>query len=100
MERLEPRFTILTVTLLSVSGTVTRTSEVRPELLYGSFVCEVCGGIANEIEQQFKYTEVCVPCIHMSVLFRTQQLVANALREPDVREPLRLAAANRHLALY
>ncbi|KAI0311366.1 MCM-domain-containing protein [Amylostereum chailletii] len=44
-------------TLMSISGTVTRTSEVRPELLYGSFVCEVCGGIANEIEQQFKYTE-------------------------------------------
>ncbi|PSR93780.1 hypothetical protein PHLCEN_2v4675 [Hermanssonia centrifuga] len=44
-------------TLMSISGTVTRTSEVRPELLYGSFVCEVCGGIVNEIEQQFKYTE-------------------------------------------
>ncbi|KZT05647.1 MCM-domain-containing protein [Laetiporus sulphureus 93-53] len=44
-------------TLMSISGTVTRTSEVRPELLYGSFVCEVCGGIVNDIEQQFKYTE-------------------------------------------
>ncbi|EKM59274.1 uncharacterized protein PHACADRAFT_113769 [Phanerochaete carnosa HHB-10118-sp] len=44
-------------TLMSISGTVTRTSEVRPELLYGSFVCEVCGGIVSEIEQQFKYTE-------------------------------------------
>ncbi|KAI5116717.1 hypothetical protein M0805_000826 [Coniferiporia weirii] len=44
-------------TLMSVSGTVTRTSEVRPELLFGSFVCEVCGGTVNEIEQQFKYTE-------------------------------------------
>ncbi|KIP12786.1 hypothetical protein PHLGIDRAFT_81292 [Phlebiopsis gigantea 11061_1 CR5-6] len=44
-------------TLMSISGTVTRTSEVRPELLYGSFVCEVCGGLVNEIEQQFKYTE-------------------------------------------
>ena len=44
--------------LMSVSGTVTRTSEVRPELLYGSFVCEICGGIVNDIEQQFKYTEV------------------------------------------
>ena len=46
-------------TLMSISGTVTRTSEVRPELLYGSFVCEVCGGLVHEIEQQFKYTEVC-----------------------------------------
>ena len=45
-------------TLMSVSGTVTRTSEVRPELLFGSFVCEVCGGLVNEVEQQFKYTEV------------------------------------------
>ena len=45
-------------TLMSISGTVTRTSEVRPELLYGSFICEVCGGFVNEIEQQFKYTEV------------------------------------------
>ncbi|KIM58761.1 hypothetical protein SCLCIDRAFT_1218308 [Scleroderma citrinum Foug A] len=44
-------------TLMGISGTVTRTSEVRPELLYGSFICEVCGGLVNEIEQQFKYTE-------------------------------------------
>lgn len=45
-------------TLMSVSGTVTRTSEVRPELLFGSFICEACGGSVTEIEQQFKYTEV------------------------------------------
>ncbi|KAJ7228312.1 MCM2/3/5 family-domain-containing protein [Mycena pura] len=44
-------------TLLSIGGTVTRTSEVRPELLSGSFVCEICGGFVDEIEQQFKYTE-------------------------------------------
>lgn len=45
-------------TLMSIGGTVTRTSEVRPELLFGSFICEVCGGLVNEIEQQFKFTEV------------------------------------------
>ena len=45
-------------TLMSISGTVTRTSEVRPELLYGSFTCEACKGVVNEVEQQFKYTEV------------------------------------------
>jgi DNA replication licensing factor MCM6 len=45
-------------TLMSISGTVTRTSEVRPELLFGSFICEVCGGVIHDIEQQFKYTEV------------------------------------------
>ena len=28
--------------LISISGTVTRSSEVRPELLYGSFICECC----------------------------------------------------------
>ncbi|KAJ3556351.1 hypothetical protein NP233_g11997 [Leucocoprinus birnbaumii] len=44
-------------TLMSISGTVTRTSEVRPELLYGSFTCEVCDGTVNDVEQQFKYTE-------------------------------------------
>lgn len=45
-------------TLMSISGTVTRTSEVRPELVFGSFVCVECGGTVNEVEQQFKYTEV------------------------------------------
>jgi DNA replication licensing factor MCM6 len=45
-------------TLMSISGTVTRTSEVRPELLFGTFICEECGGLVNEVEQQFKYTEV------------------------------------------
>ena len=45
-------------TLMSISGTVTRTSEVRPELLFGSFICEACKGVVNEVEQQFKYTEV------------------------------------------
>ncbi|KIY49483.1 MCM-domain-containing protein [Fistulina hepatica ATCC 64428] len=43
--------------LKAISGTVTRTSEVRPELLFGNFVCEVCKGVVNDIEQQFKYTE-------------------------------------------
>jgi DNA replicative helicase MCM subunit Mcm2 (Cdc46/Mcm family) len=46
-------------TLMSISGTVTRTSEVRPELVYGSFACAECNGTVNEVEQQFKYTEVC-----------------------------------------
>ncbi|KAF8597317.1 nucleic acid-binding protein [Ceratobasidium sp. AG-I] len=43
--------------LSAISGTVTRTSEVRPELLYGVFRCEACRAIAPEVEQQFKYTE-------------------------------------------
>lgn len=43
--------------LLSVSGTVTRTSEVRPELVSGTFRCVACGSLVRDIEQQFKYTE-------------------------------------------
>ncbi|CAM6097164.1 unnamed protein product [Calypogeia fissa] len=43
--------------LVSVSGVVTRTSEVRPELLFGSFKCLECGSTINNVEQQFKYTQ-------------------------------------------
>jgi DNA replication licensing factor MCM6 len=43
--------------LLAISGTVTRTSEVRPELLYGTFACADCGAIIKDIEQEFNYTE-------------------------------------------
>ena len=43
--------------LMSVSGTVTRTSEVRPELLKAIFECERCNTFSQFIEQQFKYTE-------------------------------------------
>jgi DNA replication licensing factor MCM6 len=43
--------------LIAISGTVTRTSEVRPELVWGTFVCEECSGRVSEVEQQFKYTQ-------------------------------------------
>ncbi|GMF17050.1 unnamed protein product [Phytophthora lilii] len=43
--------------LLSFSGTVTRTSEVRPELLFGAFTCADCGGDTTGVEQQFRYSE-------------------------------------------
>ncbi|WWD09922.1 hypothetical protein V865_008052 [Kwoniella europaea PYCC6329] len=43
--------------LISISGTVTRTSEVRPELVSGTFVCEQCNAVIKDVEQQFKYTE-------------------------------------------
>ncbi|OIV95224.1 hypothetical protein TanjilG_21614 [Lupinus angustifolius] len=43
--------------LVSVTGVVTRTSEVRPELLQGTFKCLDCGGVIKNVEQQFKYTE-------------------------------------------
>ena len=44
--------------LMSISGTVTRTSEVRPELVSGTFTCETCRTTISDVEQQFKYTEV------------------------------------------
>lgn len=43
--------------LVAITGTVTRTSEVRPELLFGTFRCLDCGTIVKDVEQQFKYTE-------------------------------------------
>ncbi|ORY59719.1 MCM2/3/5 family protein [Pseudomassariella vexata] len=43
--------------LLSISGTVTRTSEVRPELSMATFVCEACRAVVPNVEQTFRYTE-------------------------------------------
>ncbi|VVT46262.1 uncharacterized protein SAPINGB_P001126 [Magnusiomyces paraingens] len=43
--------------LMSISGTVTRTSEVRPELYRGTFICDVCHSIIENVEQVFKFTE-------------------------------------------
>lgn len=43
--------------LLAISGTVTRTSEVRPELLFGTFTCMECKSTVHDVEQQFRYTE-------------------------------------------
>ncbi len=37
-------------------GTVTRTTEVRPELFLATFRCLQCGTLARNVEQQFKYT--------------------------------------------
>jgi len=44
-------------TLSAVSGTVTRTSEVRPELVFGSFTCLECRTLVRDVEQQFRWTE-------------------------------------------
>lgn len=50
--------------LAAVSGTVTRSSEVRPELLLGSFTCGECSELYADVEQQFRYTEppMCPSC--------------------------------------
>lgn len=43
-------------TLSQFVGTVTRTTEVRPELFSGAFRCLECMNIVKDVEQQFKYT--------------------------------------------
>ncbi|KAJ3040792.1 MCM DNA helicase complex subunit mcm6 [Rhizophlyctis rosea] len=43
--------------LTGISGTITRTSEVRPELLHGTFRCEDCNSLVKDVLQEFKYTE-------------------------------------------
>eukprot|EP00172_Hildenbrandia_rubra_P001819 Plantae.Rhodophyta-Hildenbrandia_rubra.ctg24288.p1 GENE.Plantae.Rhodophyta-Hildenbrandia_rubra.ctg24288~~Plantae.Rhodophyta-Hildenbrandia_rubra.ctg24288.p1 ORF type:complete len:917 (+),score=211.46 Plantae.Rhodophyta-Hildenbrandia_rubra.ctg24288:646-3396(+) len=50
--------------LVAISGTVTRTSEVRPELIKGAFNCGECGDMYMNVEQQFRYTEppMCTTC--------------------------------------
>eukprot|EP00038_Savillea_parva_P001926 m.108550 g.108550 ORF g.108550 m.108550 type:complete len:738 (+) comp10660_c1_seq6:25-2238(+) len=43
--------------LVSIRGTVVRTSGVHPELLSGTFQCDECKTIIKDVEQQFRYTE-------------------------------------------
>ncbi|KAG5475168.1 hypothetical protein CUR178_04619 [Leishmania enriettii] len=43
--------------LCAIKGVVTRTSQVRPELLVGVFRCSDCGTESVPVEQQFHYTE-------------------------------------------
>ncbi|ESQ39541.1 hypothetical protein EUTSA_v10000779mg [Eutrema salsugineum] len=57
--------------LVSVTGVVTRTSEVRPELLYGTFKCLDCGSVIKNVEQQFKYTQPTI-CVSPTCLNRTK----------------------------
>ena len=43
--------------LQALGGTVTRTSDVKPELTLGVFICPDCQREITGIEQQFKFTE-------------------------------------------
>lgn len=43
--------------LVSFSGTVTRTTQVRPELHTGVFVCRDCKSVIRGVRQEHKYTE-------------------------------------------
>ncbi|GBE60961.1 DNA replication licensing factor [Babesia ovata] len=42
--------------LIAIRGQVTRTSDVRPELIRGTFKCKACGTIIENVRQNFKYT--------------------------------------------
>jgi len=42
--------------LISIRGTVTRTTEVKPELLVGTFQCNECQREVSGVAQQFKVT--------------------------------------------
>lgn len=42
--------------LIAVSGTVTKSTEVRPELIEGVFKCLACNTQSLPIEQQFRFT--------------------------------------------
>lgn len=54
--------------LMAISGTVTRTSEVRPELHRASFTCDMCSAVVDGVEQIFRYTEptACPSCPNQS----------------------------------
>jgi len=56
--------------LVSMSGTVTRTSEVRPELHLATFICENCNNVVPDVEQIFKYSEP-TQCPNMNCMNRT-----------------------------
>jgi DNA replication licensing factor MCM6 len=43
--------------LMSIYGTVTRTTDAKPELIEGNFICLECNQVVEHVEQQFKYTE-------------------------------------------
>jgi hypothetical protein len=42
--------------LITIRGTVTRTTDMKPELLVGTFVCNDCNHEVSGVEQQFKVT--------------------------------------------
>ena len=47
-------------TLLHISGQVVRTHPVHPELVSGAFICLECQTVVPDVEQQFKFIQVCV----------------------------------------
>jgi hypothetical protein len=54
-------------TLLKITGQVVRTHPIHPELVSGTFMCLDCRTIIKDVEQQFKYTQVCIVYLSKSV---------------------------------
>ena len=50
-------------TLLRITGQVVRTHPVHPELVSGTFMCLECRTVIKDVEQQFKFTQVCCKCL-------------------------------------
>lgn len=63
--------------LMSIHGTVTRTTEVKPELLIASFKCNECGTLTQNVEQQFKFTEP-IRCANDKCMNRTKWELINS----------------------
>jgi len=55
-------------TLLKITAQVVRTHPVHPELVSGTFMCLDCRTIIKDVEQQFKYTQVGIVSLFISVL--------------------------------
>ncbi|KAF3992536.1 hypothetical protein FT663_01401 [Candidozyma haemuli var. vulneris] len=55
--------------LMAISGTITRTSEVRPELHKGCFTCDLCSAVIDGVEQVFRYTlpTACPGCTNQTL---------------------------------
>lgn len=69
--------------LLSIRGTVTRTSEVRPELLFGTFKCIDCTQSVKDVEQQFQFTQVLSSSnIHLKIILISPQKKPTTCQNP------------------
>ena len=62
--------------LMSIYGTVTRTTDAKPELMEGTFMCMQCKNVVHNVEQQFKYTEP-VRCSNPNCMNKTDWELIN-----------------------
>ncbi|KAF7684496.1 DNA replication licensing factor MCM6 [Astathelohania contejeani] len=72
-----------TGSLLTFRGTVTRTTQVRPELLLGTFECKDCKSIADNVVQEYKYTEPVICSNHLCANRRAWRLIPEASEFTD-----------------